>query len=458
VTIVLSNFPQGAASNLMFTLASTPSRQVQVDGRARSTYERFGLSFITFFAPVGISVPVGPLMFTVTCTDTRFPPSVLNLITADFSISYRAPPPQILSVRPSAVDMSGGVSITVSVQNLKVVSAASQIVIQVGPRVLRNVTVLFSDLQATSFVVADFPPSDVPAPVSVSVSHVEDSTPASFSIQYTGRQSITCLQNCAGRASEGSAQPVIAQLRNFPITQRSSQLSCTATSASSCTLQLINSSSTLTFVRIVVGPSTESNLAATSGLLVSTVTVNGFQASSSFSFSFLFGPRVLSSSFVTESSFQVSFDQNIVVLGGNSSSSCHMFEDSAAIFGSGATCSVSLREISVSGGFSFSLIPGSVVKIDPASLTGRNFVDSFVLNEMVARSVTLSAPEVIPFPRVRFIGPNTLGPCDDLELSISNPTPRARYTWYCINDPDLTAAALDRKVDCSFHLWIFLKF
>jgi len=48
---------------------------------------------------------------------------------------------------------------------------------------------------------------------------------------------------------------------------------------------------------------------------------------------------------------------------------------------------------------------------------------------------------------VLFEGPNTIGPCDDLELSIMDPTPRARYTWICLNDPQLTAAALDRKVD-----------
>ncbi len=205
----------------------------------------------------------------------------------DFSIWYQAPQPRVLSVTPSAVDMSGGALITVLIQYLKAASSASQIFLSIGPRAVRNITVIFSDSQATSFA-AVVTASDAPGILTARVSHEQDSRPAEFSIQYTGRQNIRCLQNCAASASVGSAKPLLARLENLPQVTRYSQLVCSAADSESCSLQFINSTSSFTFVNIVIGRATSTEFVA--GVLVSSVSISGFQASASFGFSFYPSP------------------------------------------------------------------------------------------------------------------------------------------------------------------------
>jgi len=249
----------------------------------------------------------------------------------------------------------------------------------IGSPVVRNVSVVYSDTEATAFT-ALVTSSDAPGTVQASVSHVLDNRLASFPIRNTGRQTATCLQNCVALALQGSSSPLLVRLQYFSLVTRSNQLRCSVSSSSSCSLQLLNASSTVTYIQIAIGSfgsSTQFQLGAFSAVV--TVFVN--DDSASFGFNFLSSPSVKSDNFMTETSFQLSFDQNIM-FNDDTIASCDLFRNYVALFGRDATCRVSRRQtLTVEGGPSFSLYPGDTVTIIPGLLFG---------SAQVAHSLTAS--------------------------------------------------------------------
>jgi hypothetical protein len=366
VTVALKNFP--SVANILFSISAFPY-EVLIDSSDRFTYDSKDGPVITFFAPIG--PPSGRLKFEVACTDTsRFAPSVLEHLVAQFHVTYQAPSPIILSVSPSSFDISGGAQITVTAQYLRV-ATSSQIVCFIGSRLARNVSVLYSDSDTTRFT-ANVPPSDAPGIAQISVSHSLDSRVASFSIRYTGRQTATCVRNCVASASEGSTDPALISLRFFPLITRSTQLRCSVLSLSSCSLELVNSSSTTTFIMIRVGP-LRASAPFQEGAHLSTVTVASNDDSASFAFTYLRFPTVLSAEFLTENSIRVVFDQNIVIQGALNTA-CDVFENQLSLFGPGSVCEVSRNTMTVNGGSSFPLLPGSILSVVPGLIYGREQV------------------------------------------------------------------------------------
>ena len=147
-------------------------------------------------------------------------------------------------------------------------------------------------------------------------------------------------------------------------------------------------------------------------------------------------------------SVQVAFDQNIVFRD-DASAFCDLFRNSAALFGRGATCRVSRQTLTDEGGHSFSLAPGDTVTTVASILFGSAQVANSLTSssDSVSGDVAVLAPVRTQLPNVGFISPSSVGPCDDLELRIEDPTPRARYTWICLNDAGVTAAAKGRSID-----------
>lgn len=441
VQVFIKDFP--SVASLRFSVTAPP-HTVLIDSSEQSTFDSNDGAVITFFAPVGPTS--GRLRFEVKCTDTsRFAPSVLQFLVVEFHITYQAPLPSILSVVPSTFDMSGGARITVTAQYLRV-ATSSQLIFFIGSRLCRNISVLYSDDDATSFS-ATVTSSDAPGIVQATLSHSLDSRVSSFSIRYTGRQTATCVRNCIGTASQGSVQPLQASLRFFPLMTRSNQLRCSISSLSACSVELVNSSSTTTFIEISIGP-VRSSAVFQSGALSSTVTVSANDDSASFEYTFLRSPAMLSAEFLTETSFRVVFDQPIVIQGALNST-CDPFKNHLSLFGEGAICRLSRETLTVSGGSSFSMFPGDTVLLVPGLVFGiRQVADSLdFISNFASGDIAVMGPSRTQPPSVSFISQSSIGPCDDLELRIANPTPRARYSWICLNDDSVTAAAKARIVD-----------
>jgi hypothetical protein len=444
VKVTLKDFP--SVGSMLFSV-TTRSYSVLIDSNEQSTYDTSDTSVITFFAPVG--PPSGRLRFEVACTNSaRFPPAVLEFLVAQFDILYQAPLPSITSVIPSSVDMSGGSRITVTAQYLSV-ATGNQVILYIGSRIVRNVSVLYSDREATSFT-AIVTPSSAPGLVQGSVLHTEDSRPAAFTIRYTGRQTAFCTRNCVALASRGSINPVMVSLRFFSLVTRSNQLRCSVSPFSTCSLELVNVSSTVTFVEITIGPAS-SSAQFQNGILYAAVTVSTSEDSATFIYMFVKSPTILSANFMTESSFRLVFDQNIMLQSGLDSP-CNAFENSISLLGQGARCQVSRNLMVVYVGFASSLLPGSTVKILPGLIFGTAQVSNSIatLSDSASGDVAVLPPSRSQIPNVQYLSPSSVGPCDDLDLRIETPSPRARYSWICLNDDSVTAAARARFVGTRF--------
>jgi hypothetical protein len=310
----------------------------------------------------------------------------------------------------------------------------------------RTVSVLYSDSDATSFV-ATVSSSDSPGVVQSFVSHIHDSRPANFLMKFTGRQTATCLRNCVASASQGSSAPIIVRLSFFSLVTRSNQLRCSVSSLSSCSVELSNSSSSFTFIEIKVG-ALSGSARFQNGILSSVVTISANDDSASFQLDFLRSPTVVSARFLTETSFRLEFDQNIIFQG-TVDSSCQCFQDHLSLFGRGAACVLSRETFTVSGGSSFSLAPGDTVTLLPGLIHGSVQVANSLAFpvDSVSGTVALLQPVRSQLPSVQYISPSSIGPCDDLELRVSNPTPRARYAWLCLNDDSVNEATRARSAD-----------
>jgi hypothetical protein len=341
--------------------------------------------------------------------------------------------------------MRGGAQITVIAQYFKA-ATSSQILLMIGSRAARNVSVFYSDSDATSFV-ATVTPSDAPGLVQASVSHSLDRLVVPFSLRYTGRQSAMCLRNCVSSALQGTRLPLLVNLGFFDMVTRSNQLRCLVSSFSSCSVELVNSSSTTMFVNISIG-AVSSSIGFQNGVLPSVVTVYANDDSASFMVNIFKNPSVLSSNFITETSFELVFDQN-VMFHGATDSSCDCFQNSLSSFGQDPICRVSRNTLTVIGGPSFSLVPGASVTLVPGVVFGSAQVANSLVLPVDSASGTFAilAPLRPQPPSLLFIAPSSVGPCDDLELRVDNPTPRALYSWICLNDDSVTAAAKARSVD-----------
>jgi len=441
VKVTLKDFP--GVGNLLFSITARPF-SVFIDSSEQSTYDSIDRSVITFFAPIG--PPSGRLKFEIACTDaTRFPPSVLEFLVVSFDITYLAPMPSIISIVPSAVDMAGGARVTITAQYLKI-ATSNHIIFAVGSRFSRNISVIYSDEDAT-FFVATVPSSDSPGVVQATVSHSLDTRSAAFLIRYTGRQTAECLQNCVASASQGSVGPMLVRLRFFAMVFRANQLSCVVSTLSTCSVAIVNSTSITAFIEIKVGPASNSERFE-SGELPSAVTVSSNEDSAAFQITFLRSPIVLSANFLTETSFRVVFDQSIW-FPESIASSCDQFQNAISLFGRGAFCRFSRQILTVSGGPSFSLLPGDIVTLVPGLIFGSTQVEHSLtsVHDSASGNIAVMAPVRLQDPSVLFVAPSSVGPCDDLELRIVSPTPRTRYTWICLNDNAVTASAKARFID-----------
>ena len=299
------------------------------------------------------------------------------------------------------------------------------------------------------------------SPASLSIAPPSQASPSTVAFtcnRFDAEMKIACLTNCVGSSTDGGAEHLIAT--NIPLSSEIpllDQVTITyggrdVTSYSrSDILDVIDPDAALLYagsewtILKVVSPPFDGVItggmseAALEIRLKTSVTAGAVYNG----FAYFAAPEIVSASMdASGTSIFVEFDQhtNRAEMSA-STNNCGIILDQACIgqLGAGAACIWgSDRSLLILLGSDASVVPGpsSTIEIAVGILKSKNEVSGY--SEAIA---IVSAPQLAQAPAFSAMGPGTIDPCGDLEITTSYSSPRPlTFEWGCLNDEGLAQA------------------